>query len=161
MAVPSGRNDTTGERGTRSTVSLVSVGVYGVLFLLGVVEGMIGSFQYARTAGSVPVAALVCCAVILATCLLAAWAMRSVSGAILPGMGWIIASFVLSMPASNGSVIITNTTPGKWYLYGGTLSVAVGVVLSFVLLARETRRAGETGRVGGTGRSGRFGSKLR
>jgi hypothetical protein len=161
MAVPSGRSGTTGKRGTRPTVSLVSVGVYGVLFLLGVVEGMIGSFQYARTAGSVPVAALVCCAVILATCLLGAWAMRSVSGAILPGMGWIIASFVLSMPASNGSVIITNTTPGKWYLYGGTLSVAVGVVLSFVLLARETRRAGETGRVSGTGRSGRFGSKLR
>jgi hypothetical protein len=155
MAVPADRNGTTGKRGTRSTVSLVSVGVYGVLFLLGLVEGMIGSFQYARTAGSVPVSALVCCAVILATCLLAAWAMRSVSGAILPGMGWIIASFVLSMPASNGSVIITNTTPGKWYLYGGTLSVAVGVVLSFALLARETRRAGETGRAGGTGDLGR------
>ena len=157
MAVPAGRNGTTGKRGTRSTVSLVSVGVYGVLFLLGLVEGMIGSFQYARTAGPVPVAALVCCAVILATCLLAAWAMRSVSGAVLPGMGWIIASFVLSMPASNGSVIITNTTPGKWYLYGGTLSVAVAVVLSFALLARETRRAGETGRAGGTGRSGDLG----
>jgi hypothetical protein len=161
MAVPADRNGPTGKRGTRSTVSLVSVGVYGVLFLLGLVEGMIGSFQYARTAGPVPVAALVCCAVILATCLLGAWAMRSVSGAVLPGMGWIIASFVLSMPASNGSVIITNTTPGKWYLYGGTLSVAVGVVLSFVGLARGTRRAGETGRAGGTGRSGRFGSKLR
>jgi hypothetical protein len=158
MAVPSGRSGTTGKRGTWS---LVSVGVYGVLFLLGLVEGMIGSFQYARTAGPVPVAALVCCAVILATCLLGAWAMRSVSGAVLPGMGWIIASFVLSMPAANGSVIITNTTPGKWYLYGGTLSVAVGVVLSFALLARETRRAGETGRAGGSGRSGRFGAKLR
>ena len=118
---------------------LASVGVYGVLFLLGAVQGVIGSFQYARTAGSVPVAALVSCAVILATCLLAAWAMRSVSGAIIPGMGWIIASFVLSMPESNGSVIITNTTPGKWYLYGGTLSVAVAVVVSFARLARGGR----------------------
>ncbi len=154
MAVPSGRSGTTGKRGTRSTVSLVSVGVYCVLFLLGLVEGMIGSFQYARMAGPVPVAALVCCAVILATCLLAAWAMRSVSGAILPGMGWIIASFVLSMPASNGSVIITNTTPGKWYLYGGTLSVAVAVVLSFIGLARGSGRAGETRRAGVTGGSG-------
>ena len=109
---------------------------------------MIGSFQYGRTAGPVPVAALVCCAVILATCLLAAWAMRSVSGAILPGMGWIIASFVLSMPVSNGSVIITNTTPGKWYLYGGTLSVAAGVVVSFAGLARGTpgRATGQAGR---------------
>ena len=125
--------------GKRETWSLVSVGVYAVLFLLGLVEGMIGSFQYARTAGSVPAAALVCCAVILATCLLAAWAMRSVSGAILPGMGWVIASFVLSMPVSNGSVIITNTTPGKWYLYGGTLSVAAAVIASFAAMARGTR----------------------
>jgi hypothetical protein len=102
----------------------------------------------------VPVAALVCCAVILATCLLGAWAMRSVSGAILPGMGWIIASFVLSMPVSNGSVIITSTTPGKWYLYGGTISVVAGVVVSFAGMARAggrpqaasgTRRPGATG----------------
>jgi hypothetical protein len=138
-------NVTTGKRETRS---LVPASVYAVLFLLGLVEGMIGSFQYSRTAGPVPAAALVSCAVILATCLLGAWAMRSVTGAIMPGMGWIIASFVLSMPVSNGSVIITNTTPGLWYLYGGTLSVAVAVVLSFVGMARGHR----TGR--GTGRSG-------
>jgi hypothetical protein len=129
-------NDTTGRHGARP---LVTVGAYGVLFLLGVVQGLIGSFQYSRTAGSVPVAALVSCAVILATCLLGAWAMHSASGAILPGMGWLITSFVLSMPVSNGSVIITNTTPGKTYLYGGTLCVAVGVVVSLLAMARGAR----------------------
>ncbi len=138
-------NVMTGKRGTR----LVTVGVYGVLFLLGLVEGVIGSFQYSRTAGPVPVAALVCCAAILATCLLAAWALRLVSGALGPGMGWIIASFVLSMPVSNGSVIITNTTPGKWYLYGGTLSVVAGVVLSFAGTARGAGKVGRS-RVTGT-----------
>jgi hypothetical protein len=106
--------------------------VYGVLFLCGAVQGLIGSFQYSHTAGPVPVAALICCAVILATCVLGAWATRSVSGAVLPGIGWVLTSFVLSMPVSNGSVIITSTPPGKWYLYGGTLSVAAGVVASFV-----------------------------
>lgn len=119
---------TTGKQRTRL---FVTCGVYAVLFLLGLAEGMIGSFQYGRTAGPVPLAALVSCAVILATCLLAGWAMRSVSGALVPGTGWIIASFVLSMPVSNGSVIITSTAPGKWYLYGGTLSVAVAVAMSF------------------------------
>ena len=126
-------NITTGRQEKR----IITVGVYGMLFLLGVVQGLIGSFQYSRTAGSVPVAALVSCAAILATCLLGAWAMHSASGAILPGMGWLITSFVLSMPVSNGSVIITDTTPGKTYLYGGTLSVAVGVVVSFVAIARR------------------------
>ncbi|MGH3196202.1 MAG: hypothetical protein ACRDOH_27375 [Streptosporangiaceae bacterium] len=141
-------NVTTGKRGTGL---LLTVGAYGVLFLLGAVQGVIGSFQYSRGPGSVPVAALVCCAVIFATCLLAAWAMRSVSGAVLPGMGWVITSFVLSMPVSNGSVIITSTTPGKWYLYGGTLSVAAGLVLSFAGMARAAGRAGASGASGATG----------
>jgi len=118
----------------------VSLGVYAVLFLFGAVQGLIGSFQYSRASGVVPVAALISCAVILATCLLGAWATRSASGAVLPGIGWILASFVLSMPVSNGSVIITSTKAGEWYLYGGTLSVAAGVVASFVGVARWAGR---------------------
>ena len=35
------------------------------------------------------------------------------------------------MPVSSGSVIITNTTAGKWYLYGGTVSALAGIALSF------------------------------
>ncbi|MBV9208890.1 MAG: hypothetical protein JO037_26560 [Actinobacteria bacterium] len=118
---------TTGKRETRP----VTVGAYIVLFLLGALQGMIGSFQYSRTAGPVPVAALVSCVAIVATCLLAAWGTRSVSGAFAPGAGWILATLVLSMPVSNGSVIITATAPGKWYLYGGTLCVAAAVAASF------------------------------
>jgi hypothetical protein len=124
-----------GAAGQRRPDWPVAVGAYAVLFVLGVMEAMIGSFQYARAPRPVPVAALVCCAGILLTCVLAAWAMRSVSGALLPGMGWVITSFVLSMPVSNGSVIITATTPGEWYLYGGTLSVAAAVVAAFALMA--------------------------
>jgi hypothetical protein len=55
-------------------------------------------------------------------------------------MGWLITSFVMSMPVSNGSVIITSTTAGKWYLYGGTLCVAAAVVASFIASARWARR---------------------
>ena len=137
MAVPTGMKGTTGNRGPAWPTT---VGAYSALFLFGAVQGLIGSFQYSRAAGSLPVAALLCCAVILATCLLGAWATHSVSGAVLPGMGWIIASFVLSMPVSNGSVIITSTTAGKWYLYGGTLCVAAAVVASFIGAARWAGR---------------------
>ncbi len=129
-----------GWAGGKRTGLLVTGAVYVALFLLGAVEGLIGSFQYSREGGSVLVAAIVACVVILATCLLAAWAVGSVSGAMLTGIGWILASFVLSMPVSNGSVIITNTTAGKWYLYGGTLSTVVGVALSFGGWARARHR---------------------
>ena len=110
---------------------LATGGTYAVLFLLGAVEGTIGSFQYLRTAGPVPLAALAFCAALLVTCLLAGWGMRAVRGALVPAMGWIIASFVLSMPVSNGSVIITASAPGEWYLYGGTLSAVIAVAAAF------------------------------
>jgi hypothetical protein len=136
-----GMSVTTGKRGS----PLVTAGAYVVLLLLGAVLGMIGSFEYSWTAGSVPVAALVSCAVIVATCLLGAWGMRSVSGAVVPGAGWILAAFVLSMPVSNGSVIITATAPGKWYLYGGTLCVAAAVAASFGRWVRTGGRPGPAG----------------
>src|SRR5690242_5588585 len=130
-------NVTTDKPGARW---FVTGGVYGTLFVLGAVEGMIGSFQYGRLATPVPLGALAFCVAILATCVLGGWGTRSVSGALMPAIGWIIASFVLSMPVSNGSVIITNTPPGKWYLYGGTLSVAAAVVLAFAAMAFGPRR---------------------
>jgi hypothetical protein len=76
--------------------------------------------------------------VLLVTCLLAGWAMRAVSGALVPAIGWIVASFVLSMPVSNGSVIITASGPGEWYLYGGTVSALIAVAASFGRWIRST-----------------------
>jgi hypothetical protein len=118
-------NVATGEKGTRT---LLSAAAYTALFLAGVVEGLIGSFQYSRL---VPVAAIGFCVLLLATGLLGAWSMRSVGGAVWPAIGWIAASFILSMPVASGSVIITNSTAGKWYLYGGTVSALGGIALSF------------------------------
>ena len=119
---------------------LLTAAAYTALFLAGAVEGLIGSFQYSRL---VPVAAIGFCVLLLATCLLGAWAMRAISGALAPAIGWIVASFVLSMPVSGGSVIITNTTAGKWYLYGGTVASLAGVGLS---LLAGVRRAGTRAR---------------
>ena len=45
--------------------------------------------------------------------------MRTTIGALVPAIGWFLASFGLAMPTAGGSVIITNTTAGEWYLYGG------------------------------------------
>ena len=117
-------NVATSGKGTR----LLTGAAYAALFLAGAVQGLIGSFQYSRNA---PLGAIVFCVVLLATCLLGAWAMRSVSGALCPAIGWIIASFVLFMPVSSGSVIITNAAAGKWYLYGGTVSALGAIALSF------------------------------
>jgi hypothetical protein len=122
------------ERRPRAFMALV----YVVLFLLGAIQGVIGSFQYSRS--PVPLVAIAFGIAIFATCVLCGWGLRSFAGGLLPAIGWIIASFVLSMPSHNGSVIITNTTAGKWYLYGGAFAAAAGASAAFVLRARAQSR---------------------
>lgn len=111
----------------------ITVGAYVMLFVLGGVQGVFGSFQYSRFA---PGFAIVLALIIGVTCVLAAWGMGSASAALAAGAGWLLASFVISMPMSNDSVIIANTSAGEWYLYGGTLCVALAVVLSMTRFFR-------------------------
>jgi hypothetical protein len=74
--------------------------------------------------------------VILVTCLLGAAGMGSAAGALVPALGWFGVSVVLSLPTAGGSVIITSSGPGEWYLYGGSACAAAGVVLAFVRRSR-------------------------
>jgi hypothetical protein len=111
--------------------ALVGAAAYVLLFALGAVEGLIGCFQFSRSVGGVPVAALGFGLLIGATCLLAAAGMSSPLGGLVAGIGWLAASFVLTLPTAAGSVIVTNTSAGKWYLYGGAVFAGVGVALSF------------------------------
>jgi Family of unknown function (DUF6113) len=119
-----------------------TVAGYVLLFALGAVQGLIGSFQY--SSGPAPLVAIILAAAIFATCVLAGWGTRSFGAGLLPAVGWIIVSFVLSMPRSNGSVIITNTAAGQWYLYGGSLAAAVGAAVAFTFRTRT--RSGPAGR---------------
>ena len=113
--------------------------LYLVLLLLGLLQGLIGSFQYSRS--PVPLVAIILDLAIFATCLLGGWGARSIAGGLIPALGWIVASFVLSMPSSRGNVIITNTAAGKWYLYGGTLAAVAAATTVFVALARARARS--------------------
>jgi hypothetical protein len=117
-----------------------------MLLIVGILQGLIGSFQYNRALGSVPVAAVAFALLIGVTCALGAWGMHRPLGGFLPGAGWLVASFVLSTGTSGGSVLITNTAPGKWFLFGGTVCAAAGVVIGFVRWSpQRPRRVGLPG----------------
>jgi len=125
-----------GPRGARQP-ALKAAG-YLLLFVLGVLQGLIGSFQYGQS--PTPLIAIVLVVIIFATCLAAGWGIGTASAGLLPGVGWIIASFVLAMPRPNGSVIITGTAAGEWYLYGGALASLAGAVGPFfVRVTRSVR----------------------
>lgn len=121
--------------------AFISGGAYALLFVLGLLEGVIGSFQYSRgVAGQVPLGAIAFALGILVTCVLGGWAMAGMPGALLPAIGWFVASFGLAMPSSNGSVIISNTHPGEWYLYGGSVCALAGVASALIIAARRPAR---------------------
>jgi hypothetical protein len=120
---------------------LVLVGGYILLLLLGVVQSMIGCFQYSRAIGSFPVAALAFDVAILVTCVLGAWGMRSPVGGLMPAVGWFVSSYVLAMGTSGGSVVITNTGTGKWFLFGGSACAVAGVVVAFARSAAARKPA--------------------
>jgi len=125
---------------SRRGVRLGALGValtYVLLFLLGAVEGLIGCFLFSHSVGSFPLAALGFAALILVTCLLAGAGMGSGFGGLVPAVGWLAASFVLTLPTAAGSVIVTNTPAGKWYLYGGAVCAAIGAAASFRLRPRR------------------------
>ena len=110
---------------------------YVALFLLGAMQGLIGCFQFAHSLAGVPVMSLAFCALLLVTCVAGAVGMGTALGGVLPAIGWMATSFVLTLPTAGGSVIVTNTTAGKWYLYGGAACAAMGIVASFALRLRR------------------------
>ncbi len=115
--------------------SLTAAG-YLMLFVLGAIQGLIGSFQYSQAPA--PLIAIILAAVIFVTCAACGWGLGTFGGALAPALGWISVSFILAMPKSNGSVIITATAAGEWYLYGGALACAAGCVTAFFTRLRRS-----------------------
>jgi hypothetical protein len=112
----------------------VTAAGYVTLFVLGALQGLIGSFQYSQSPA--PLIAIVLDVAIFATCLLCGWGMRTFGGGLIPAIGWILASFIMSMGNAQGSVIITNTAAGQWYLFGGAFAAAAGAVAAFAFWHR-------------------------
>jgi hypothetical protein len=117
---------------------LIGIFAYVALFLLGLLEALIGVFQYSR--GPAPLASVCFALAILATCVLGAWGMHAPGGGLMPGAGWLLTALALSMGTQGGSVLITNTSAGKWFLFGGAACAAGGCVLAFLLWSRKPRR---------------------
>jgi Family of unknown function (DUF6113) len=101
---------------------------YGVLAVLGVLLGVIGSFEFSWQAGSVPVAAIALSALNLAIFRAAGWAMESRLGAVVPAALWVIILVVLSSRRPEGDLVVTGTTPGYVYMFGGAFAALVAIV---------------------------------
>lgn len=112
----------------------ITAAAYLMLFLLGAVQGLLGTFQHSR--GPVPLVAICFAVAILVTCVLGSWGMRAAAGGVLPAAGWFVVTVTLSTVSNGGSVLIANNTAGKWFLFGGAICAAAGAVVSLALWTR-------------------------
>lgn len=110
---------------------------YLALLLLGLAVGVLGAFFY--SSGPAPAAAVAFDLAILAACLLGAWGMRTIMGGLAPAIGWFAVVLLLSRGTSGGSVMITATAAGEWFLFGGSLAAAFGLVAGLATWARSPR----------------------
>jgi hypothetical protein len=101
---------------------------YGVLAVLGVLLGVIGSFEFSWQAGSVPVAAIALSVVNLVIFRAAGWAMESRLGAVVPAALWMIVLVVLSSRRPEGDLVVTGTTAGYVYMFGGAVAALVAII---------------------------------
>jgi hypothetical protein len=68
--------------------------------------------------------------------------MRSAAGGVLPAAGWLIVTLLVSSVSTGGSVVITDTTAGKWFLFGGALCAAAGAVFSVARWSKPRSKSG-------------------
>jgi len=108
---------------------------YLALFLFGAAQGMVGAFYY--NSGPPPLASLGFDLAILASCVLAAWGTERPPAAFLPALGWFIAAFVLASGTSGGSIIVTASSGGEWFLFGGAAGAMIGALAGFTVSSRR------------------------
>src|SRR5260370_42168300 len=94
--------------------------VYTVIFVLGVAEGVIGSFQYGQSPA--PLVAMLLDVLMFATCVRCGWGIMTFGGALAPAAGWILAPFFRAMGHPQGPGIIPHPTAGHRYLHRCTLA---------------------------------------
>jgi Family of unknown function (DUF6113) len=101
--------------------------VYGLLAVLGVVLGVIGSFEFAWEIGDVPVAAVLLSVLNLLVFRAAGWAMESKLGAVVPALFWMIILFVLASRRPEGDLVVTGTAAGYVYMFGGAFAALIAI----------------------------------
>jgi Family of unknown function (DUF6113) len=106
---------------------LVTGVAYGVLLVLGALLGVVGSFQFSWTLGGFPVAALLLSLVEFAAFRLAGWTMEGKLGVGAMAVPWLIVVVTLSSRRPEGDLVVTGTTAGYIFIFGGSIAAVAAV----------------------------------
>jgi len=104
---------------------------YGMLFVLGVVMGVVGGFTHpVWQIGPIPVAAVVWVLALFGVCLGAGKLMRTRLGVVATAGGWLLVTLPFTLELGSGDLVIAQGAAGYIYLYGGLVALVVAYLLS-------------------------------
>lgn len=101
-----------------------------MLFVLGMVLGVVGGFSQSWYVGAVPAAAIAWVLVVFGLCLGAGRLMGARLAATCVAIGWLLVSMVLSMKLGSGDLVIAGDIAGIVYLYGGMAAIVAAILLT-------------------------------
>ncbi|MEV0752196.1 DUF6113 family protein [Streptosporangium sp. NPDC050280] len=110
--------------------TVVAVATNAVLFVLGLLLGVLGGFQHSWYIRPVPVSAIVCLALLFAIPYAAGRMTHGKSAAVAFVAGWALITIIWISGRPEGDLVIANDLSGYLYLYGGLAAVTVGIMLS-------------------------------
>ncbi|GAA4202300.1 hypothetical protein GCM10022252_58260 [Streptosporangium oxazolinicum] len=110
--------------------TVVAVAANAVLFMLGLLLGVLGGFQHSWYIRPVPVSAVGCLALLFAITYGAGRMTRGKTAALVFTAGWVLVTVIWTSGRPEGDLVIANDLSGYLYLYGGLAAVTVGIMLS-------------------------------
>lgn len=108
-----------------------------VSLVLGLVLGVLESFLHPLLLRSVPVGVIGAGVANFLAAQLIGRGARSRAYAAGPGIGWLIATIVLTVQRPEGDFVVPGTWTGYGYLLAGTLGAVVGIALTPVRGLRD------------------------
>ncbi|MEU6717774.1 DUF6113 family protein [Nonomuraea sp. NPDC046802] len=101
---------------------------YGMLFVLGLVMGIVGGFTH--PAKPVPIVAVLWVLALFGVCLGAGKLMRTRLGALVTAIGWLLVTMPFTLQLGSGDLVIATGAPGYIYLYGGFAALVAAYLMS-------------------------------
>ncbi|MEU8265739.1 DUF6113 family protein [Sphaerisporangium sp. NPDC049002] len=114
----------------RGSDAVITGAAYGMLFVLGVVYGVVAGLEHSWDVGDVVPPIPIALSLVLFGLLYGAGRlMDSKMGAFVPGMGWMLAALLFSVKRPEGDLVVAGNVPGYWYLGCGALALVIAVLL--------------------------------
>ena len=124
-------------------LSLARVLGYLLALVAGVAAGLLGSFTFAYTRGSLPVGLLVALCLCLVVFVASGLLLSSRAAAVVATGGWLVSVGVLSMKRPEGDLIVPATALGYSWLLVGTLVAGLSLVVPYRAMSADRHRSGK------------------